>query len=175
MKKTIPLIIVIIVLSILLLITNNDRKNIKTELNNLQQNYNTNLEELTHYKDQIDRVELQYGRLFFTNIYDIKYKDYKKMSKEESFILVITMQGCSHCETYLPVLDKVLFENNLKAYHLDLVPLTREEYNKVIKETGITGTPTTLIYKDGELKDTLSGSKNNREVLEFLKENGYEK
>ncbi len=175
MKKITFLLIIILGLTITLYVSNIEKSNIKTELKELKEENNNYKEELDHYKEQIDRVTSQYGRIFYTNIYDISYKDFYNKINDEDFIVVITMEGCSHCNSYLPVLDEVLFYYNYKAYHLELASLKKSDFDKVLKDTGIVSTPTTLIYKNGKIQSKLVGEKNDIEVIEFLRENGYEK
>ena len=175
MKKIIFLLLIILGLTITLYVSNIEKSNIKTELKELKEENNNYKEELQHYKDQIDRVTIQYGRLFYTNIYDISLEEFYNKVDNEDFIVVMTMEGCSHCDRYLPILDEVLFYYDIKAYHLELANLKRKEFDKLLEDTGIQSTPSTLIYKDGEVKDKLLGEKNNIEVTKFLKENGYGK
>ena len=176
MKKTIPfLLIIIVILTISLYYNNVKKSDYKTELISLKEENKEIKAEIEHYREQAGKIEALYGRVLLTNTYDITYREFKNKIGTEKFIIVITMQGCSHCESYLPRLDEILFEKNLKAYHLDIVDLSQNEFDQLIKETEITSTPTTLIYQGGtNQKSVLKGDKSADEILAFLKENGYE-
>ena len=44
----------------------------------------------------------------------------EKIKNKESFILLISQESCSHCEDYTPKMKKVLKNNNLEAYNLNI-------------------------------------------------------
>ena len=56
-----------------------------------------------------------------------------KINNEETFMLVISQTGCSHCEQYLPELDRTLQEVNLNAYILNITGLDSENASTLNK------------------------------------------
>jgi len=107
----------------------------------------------------------------------------EKLNNKDTFILVITQEGCSHCEEYLPILNRVLRENNINAYELDLRKVAKEseETQKAIATTFNTnakefGTPTTVFINDGTEKtiiNRLVGSTSYSSLKKTLKERGF--
>lgn len=103
-----------------------------------------------------------------------------KLDAKDTFILVFTQEGCSHCEEYVPILNRVLRENNLEAYELDLTKFRKEEEesvrNKINTLFNTSGTPTTIFIEEGEEKTTLNrlvGSSNYSNLVAKLKERGF--
>ena len=74
----------------------------------------------------------------------------EKIKNKESFILLISQESCSHCEDYTPKIKKVLKNNNLEAYNLNITYVSEEDFNKFKEIFEFEGTPTTIFIKDGE-------------------------
>lgn len=107
-----------------------------------------------------------------------------KLENKETFILVVTQDGCTHCEKYKPILNRVLTENNIYAYELDLRKVKQNESEEIENEIAKTfgtkaqgfGTPTTIFINDGIEKTTINrlvGSLNYNALKERLKERGF--
>ncbi|MCI9280541.1 MAG: thioredoxin family protein [Bacilli bacterium] len=112
-----------------------------------------------------------------TKLIDIKMTDLEaKIENKESFILVISQTGCSHCEQYLPELDRTLKEINLEANVLNITNLNTEEKITLSKYANFSGTPTTLFFTDGEEKTSLNriiGYASKAKIKERLSSLGY--
>lgn len=107
-----------------------------------------------------------------------------KLENKETFILVFTQEGCSHCEEYKPILNRVLTENDIYAYELDIKKMKQEETEEINSEIAKLfgtnaigfGTPTTVFISDGEEKTTINrlvGSSNYSTLKDRLKERGF--
>ena len=91
------------------------------------------------------------------NLIDIKVNDLNnKIKNKESFVVVISQTGCSHCEQYLPELNKALNDYDLKVYVLNISGISDEENKILAQHLKFSGTPTTIFFKDGEEKTTLN-------------------
>lgn len=114
----------------------------------------------------------------YSNIREINYTDLENMLLEKhSFILLVSQTGCSHCEAYRPVLNKVLKDNKITAYEIDLLKLTEEELKSFNKFAYVSGTPTTIFIKNGQEESTSnrlvgSGSSSDK-IVSRLKAMGY--
>lgn len=100
----------------------------------------------------------------------------EKIDNKDSFILVLTQTGCSHCEEYKPVLKKVLAEYNITAYELSIDKLSKSETAKLKDIANSNGTPTTIFIEDGAEQNTstrLYGAKNESKIVSRLKAMGY--
>lgn len=113
----------------------------------------------------------------FAGIKDISYSEYNTMIEEEkTFILVVSREGCTYCESYAPVIEELSEEEQIPIYVIDIATFTDEEAdefnesNSFLKR-GEWGTPTTLVLKGTEVIDTLSGYTEKDEVIDFFNEN----
>ncbi len=102
-----------------------------------------------------------------------------KLENKETFILVRTQNGCSHCKEYLPILNRILVEYDLTAYELitnNLAKESDEVKNKIDTLFNISGTPTTIFINDGEETTTFNrviGSRSYTEMKKTLKDRGF--
>ncbi len=113
----------------------------------------------------------------YSNIVSITVSELEaKIQNKETFILVVSQTGCSHCKQYLPELNRTLKKINLTAYDLNVTGLKSEEATTLNKYINFSGTPTTFFYRDGEEKTTLNritGYADEIKILERLKSLGY--
>ncbi len=103
---------------------------------------------------------------------------FQKLEKKETFILLFSQDGCSHCEEYKPILKRVLNDYNIEAYELDLTKVRKnqEENNKVSSLFNIQGTPTTIFINEGTEKTTINrliGSSTYSSLVDKLKDRGF--
>ena len=99
-----------------------------------------------------------------------------KINNKESFVLVLTQTGCSHCEQYLPELKLALNEVNLHAYTLNITDLNQTQNETLESYVRFGGTPTTVFFKDGTEKTSLNrivGYASKAKIIERLKSLGY--
>jgi len=100
----------------------------------------------------------------------------KKIKNKENFVLVVTQEGCSHCKNFNPTVKKVANNYNIKIYDLNLTKLSDEESKKISTIANISGTPTTIFYKNGEEESTLNrinGETSEKNLINKLKKLGY--
>lgn len=99
-----------------------------------------------------------------------------KIDKNDSFILVISQTGCSHCEQYLPELDRTLSDYDMNAYVLNVSEASDEENKTLAQYINYSGTPTTIFIENGEEATTLNrivGYASQNKITERLKSLGY--
>ena len=105
---------------------------------------------------------------------EITYNDFsKKISNNETFLVLLWQTGCSHCEDFDPKLKSIISYFNLEVYALNLADLSEDEYNKVKNKVFMSGTPTMAYIKDGTYEEKLSGDRSEEDVLEFLQKIKY--
>lgn len=111
------------------------------------------------------------------NLKDISYKELnEKIANNEEFFFVVTQDGCSHCEEFVPILEEVLKENNVIGYNFNLTRLSEEEHDKFKEEYNVEGTPTTIFIKDGKevsIMQRIVGSLSKEKLEQKLKNSGY--
>ncbi len=100
-----------------------------------------------------------------------------KVNNEEDFVLVISQTGCPHCEQYLPELQKTIEKINFKVYLLNLSNIKTESDAKALSLiANISGTPTTLFFKNGKETTSLNrivGYTNEKNIIARLESLGY--
>lgn len=113
----------------------------------------------------------------FSNLISIGVKDLEtKVNNKDKFILVITQTGCSHCEQYLPELNRTLQEVNYKVYSLNITNLNGTEQTTLNKYVKFSGTPTTIFFNEGKETTTLNriiGYAGKDKIKDKLKSLGY--
>ncbi len=115
-----------------------------------------------------------FGGSKYSKPIELTYKKYEeKLEKEESFVMLIWRTGCSHCEDFEPKLNKVIKDYDLEVYSINTEEIEEDEYAKLKNKTFITGTPTLVVFEKGKYKAKLVGDKEEKEVINFLKENNY--
>lgn len=92
----------------------------------------------------------------------IKYAEYEKLQKEyKDAIVVVVREGCSWCEKYESVVEEISEEYSTPVYYY-------ESDGKI----SISGTPTTIIIKNGYIVGTIEGYKEFDAVSDILDEYG---
>ncbi len=98
----------------------------------------------------------------------------EKLNQKETFILLVSQDGCSHCEEYKPILNRVLEENNKTAYEIEWKEI--RNHDKLKNLFNINGTPTTIFINEGIEKTTINrlvGSTTYNDLKNKLKERGF--
>ena len=99
-----------------------------------------------------------------SSIKTITYSEYEKIQKDyKDAIVVVVRDGCSYCEKYESVVEEIADEYTTPVYYY--------ESDGKIK---VTGTPTTIVIKNGYIVDTISGYMTYSTVSEKLDDLGVE-
>ena len=79
----------------------------------------------------------------------------EKIDNDETFILYVGFSACPYCQQYVPVLMSAAKNQNVDMiYHVD----TKDDLNRdFVNDLNLSQTPTTYIYKDGVLVETING------------------
>lgn len=97
----------------------------------------------------------------------------KQITKEGYNFMVIGRTGCGYCEMYEESLNDLLKTYSIDVYYLNIYDITDEDYNKLVNSdsffsTNEWGTPTSMIYKDGELVKIINGYRESSKLLSEL-------
>ena len=110
-------------------------------------------------------------------IIDISLDEFKeKINNKETFALYIGNDNCSHCNSYMPKLKKVINDYSITLYHIDNSKLTEEESGELSTYVNISGTPTIAFINNGEEESTLYrivGDVSTEVTISKFKSNGY--
>ena len=93
------------------------------------------------------------------NIIDINQSDFEKkvieQSEQKLIIVDFWAPWCGPCRMLAPVIDKVAGRLEGKA---KVAKVNTDEANASAVKFGVNSIPTIMIFKDGELQDTLMGA-----------------
>lgn len=111
----------------------------------------------------------------YTETIALTYSEYEaKIQSKDSFVLLMWQTGCGHCETFEPILNEVISKYNLEIYSINLAEVTNEQYSKIKNKTFISGTPTTVVFKDGITQTKkLVGAVKTKDVIDYLVKYNY--
>ncbi len=75
---------------------------------------------------------------------------------------------CGPCRGLEPIIENISEEN---SQWLDVVKLDASTEMDFAQELGVSGLPTFLVYKDGQIIDSISGATTKDKIEEMLKKN----
>ena len=179
MKKNIKLYIILLLLIIVIGLTifgiiyaikNHNRSDILT-IDNLIEKYTLSSDQLDAVVQPVNDLPLVYKELPKTTetINEIDYKTFKKIFQtDKKSILLLVKEGCSFCDKYLPVLENVLNELNIKIYKIDITKISKDNRKDIFNYIDFDGTPTTYIINSGKVTHTLTGSVDTETAKAFI-------
>ncbi len=100
----------------------------------------------------------------------------KKIEDKDTFILLITQTGCSHCEAFLKTVKNTIKDYDIVFYDINLTNLSSDEQGQLKLIANTSGTPTTVFIKDGVEETTLNrivGETSEAKLVEKLTKQGY--
>ena len=121
-------------------------------------------------KDDIEE-KIEDNKVYVNYITDTEF--YEKIDNKESFMVVISRTGCSHCSDYIPLYTKLLNEEKIEGYIVDIIDV--EDEIAFLNDLGVRGTPTTLFYENGEevLSKRIVGSRTYDQLRDLLVEREF--
>ncbi len=90
------------------------------------------------------------------------------LSSKKLILLDVWAPFCAPCRGLEPVIDEIS-EKYSSAF--DVVKLDASIDMEFAQELGISGLPTFLVYKDGQIVDSISGATTKDKIEEMLKKN----
>jgi predicted bacteriocin transport accessory protein len=108
-----------------------------------------------------------------TDLIEINYDSLaKKIENKDSFVLYVGSSTCSHCANFKPILEKVVNENKLEVYYINMANLSESKYNAVMKKIDGQGTPTTVYIEKGKTKTSprIEGERDYDTTVEFFED-----
>ncbi len=100
----------------------------------------------------------------------------KMLSNDEEFVLFIGSETCSHCQKYKKTINRVIEDYKIKVYYIDILKLSEEENAYINSHFPYSGTPATLVIKNGAEYERQScrieGAKDYDYTVERLKKAG---
>lgn len=112
-----------------------------------------------------------------SNLKEINYKEYKKLlENKETFALEVMKTGCSACEDFKPKLEEFVNDYGIEVKFINTKKLSKKDSEKLLDETGVSGTPTIIFYNKGVEETVASrivGSVSVEKLVSKFKANGF--
>lgn len=96
----------------------------------------------------------------------------EKINNEDKFVLYVYGDTCKYCEKFYPILDKVLQENNVKAYQI--CSDKNDDYFNMISQVlaeKFQGTPAVYFYENGKIIDYFIGIQDESIIQKYIDKN----
>lgn len=93
---------------------------------------------------------------------------YNKIDNEDTFIVYVGRDTCPYCQQFVPVLMDVAEELDISVlYHVDSTDSLNSSF---ISVNNITGTPTTFVFREGNLVEAIVGYRNATETQQLIED-----
>ena len=96
----------------------------------------------------------------------------QRMERNETFITVFGSHGCPACQSYRPTISD--FARNTSCVEILYVYFdyfTKEEFDQVQTQFNVQFTPTTVMFKDGEIVAIIPGAISLQDLIQLYEEN----
>ena len=101
-----------------------------------------------------------------TGVKEINITEFKeKIDNKESFIVVITQEGCSHCESYLPTLRRIANKYQITFYSMDEKKWSNDDTKYFKSIANFDGATPTTFFIENQLLIDLKETHQNIELL----------
>lgn len=106
--------------------------------------------------------ELNYDENVSYTVQNVTMSEYFEKTKESNLnLLVVGSSSCGYCTKFKTVIASTPKIAGVGIYYLDLTTITQDEYNSLIDSDSYFktkwGTPTTMIYSNGQRIDYIDG------------------
>ena len=109
----------------------------------------------------------------------LSYAEYQeKIDNNESFVVILSRESCSHCQNFLPVAKAFAEEESLPMYYIDTDTFTEEDWSTfetsnsfLKKNNGNWGTPTTVVLAGSEAVEYIEGETTKDNLKELYEKN----
>lgn len=112
-----------------------------------------------------------------TYMKEISYTEYQNLlENKETFILEIMRTDCSACISFKPKITQVAEDYQIEVKYINTDHLSKDEYNKLFEDTGISGTPTVIFYHNGveeTVASRINGSVSVDKIISKFKASGF--
>ena len=96
---------------------------------------------------------------------------------DEQQIILLARENCSYCQMFVPILEYMKETYNFEYLYVDTTKISSKGLKGVLDKLNIDedsfGTPYLSLVKSGKVIDEIAGYVDEKELLEFLKKNGY--
>ncbi len=147
MKNKIVFLVTLILLLVSIFFTvylytslNNKIDDKESEIKQLEKRYADTNKQL----EKTDRELQRFSKKETETLVNLKASEIKDLIEDkETFAIVISQAGCSHCKDYVPIFEAALKETGESGYIIDIQDLNDSEVQTVKKYFSYSGTPTT--------------------------------
>jgi len=89
-------------------------------------------------------------------------------------LILLASPTCQWCKKFVPILDEIVKENNLKYYYLNVTEIFDNDFNKIQEKIKINakGIPHLIAIKDKKVIGEQGGAESKENTIEFLTDLG---
>ena len=101
--------------------------------------------------------------------------------REDIQVVYMGRSTCSHCVSFLPILQKAQEEYDYETLYLDISTVDSDGQSKIVNldeeffNENYGATPTVLLFKDNKIVDSHIGYSEYDDYASFLEKNGFSK
>ncbi len=109
---------------------------------------------------------------------DISVDDYLELYQSDELSLVLlSKESCSYCKLAIPIIENIIYENNVDINRVDVGDLSSDDTSKLIGSDEYFsqgyGTPLLMVVGNNSIKDKIEGLTTKDEYKEFFKKYGF--
>ena len=102
-----------------------------------------------------------------SELINLNKESFSKVISEENKTVLVDFWApwCGPCKALTPILEEIA---NEKSEDVGIYKVNVDENTDLAQEHGVQSIPTMLVYKDGNLSETLVGLKTKDELIEII-------
>ena len=109
---------------------------------------------------------------------DISVDDYIELySSDDLSLVLLSKESCSYCQIAIPIIENIIYENEVKINRVDVGVMSKEDSSKLISSDEYFsegyGTPLLMVVGENSIKDKIEGLTTKESYIEFFKKYGF--
>ncbi len=137
--------------------------------------------------DSSEQALLEKATLESNSISNNEKKEFNKISVDEYLkiygendpkLVLIGRSDCQYCVIAEPIIQNIMYKNNISINYLSTDNFTEESYNNFRNSNDLLqnfSTPLLMVVGNSEITDSIEGLYDSQEYIKFLKNNGFMK
>ena len=110
----------------------------------------------------------------YTNITVEQYLKYYKEDKDR--LILVGNSHCEFCKQAAPILQSIMYKYNLDIYYVNTDDFSEETEEQFMNSNDLLNsfsTPFLFVVSNSEIKDSIKGLQEEKEYIEFFKNNEF--
>ena len=107
----------------------------------------------------------------YTSINVDQYLRYYKEDKDR--LIIVGNAGCEYCKAAAPIIQSIMYKYNLDIYYVSTDDFTEETEDEFMNSNELLNSFSTPFLFVVEIKDSIKGLQEEKEYIEFFKNNEF--